>query len=300
MSTAAEQTAEPRIAAVIVTFKRRDILKNAIDAAIGQTRPPDKIVVVDNAGGDGTPEMLAEEYPDIQCVRMDDNLGIYAGQAAGIGWAHEAGYDYFWLLDDDSVPEPEALAAVFSVVSLSPNIGIASLSGGEWKRGPKRWRGKNPPDRLMNAEMNAYRADYCLLDSAVISRAAVDAAGVPRGDLFAMVDDFQYSRRIRRAGFEAVLVASNLIDRRHLGSGGNDGKGSAPPWRGYYQTRNQLAMALDDRSASDFVWWAWRQAKFMTGIILFGDRKIERLKMRFMGIRDGLTRRMGKRVGPAA
>ena len=49
------------LAAVIVTFNRKNLLGENIRMLLKQTRPFDKIFVVDNCSTDGTPEYLAEQ-----------------------------------------------------------------------------------------------------------------------------------------------------------------------------------------------------------------------------------------------
>lgn len=49
-----------KVCAVIVTYNRKELLRECLKAVLGQTRPPDHILVVDNASTDGTLEMLRE------------------------------------------------------------------------------------------------------------------------------------------------------------------------------------------------------------------------------------------------
>ena len=63
------------VAAVVITFQRRDMLRQTLEALTGQERPVDEIVVIDNATTDGTAAMLAEEFPHVTHFRMEDNIG---------------------------------------------------------------------------------------------------------------------------------------------------------------------------------------------------------------------------------
>ena len=51
----------PKVAATILTRNRRDLLRQSLDAVLGQTRPVDHLIVVDNESSDGTVDMLASE-----------------------------------------------------------------------------------------------------------------------------------------------------------------------------------------------------------------------------------------------
>jgi len=47
-----------KIAAVVVTYNRLELLKQCIDSIKNQTRKPDEIIVVNNSSTDGTLEWL--------------------------------------------------------------------------------------------------------------------------------------------------------------------------------------------------------------------------------------------------
>ena len=115
------------VAAVIVTYNRRDKLRQCLDAVIRQkgSTVPD-IIIVDNNSTDGTGDMVRTcseaagiELTDIAgdtngsrrivYLRLLYNSGGAGGFAHGIRKAVEAGYDYVWIMDDDCVPSDDAL-----------------------------------------------------------------------------------------------------------------------------------------------------------------------------------------------
>ena len=63
-----------RICAVVVTYNRRVLLERCLDALCDQVRAPDAILVVDNAGSDGTPELLARRFPQVEVRRLARSL----------------------------------------------------------------------------------------------------------------------------------------------------------------------------------------------------------------------------------
>jgi len=78
-----------RVAAVIVTFDRAALLARALRALAAQTRPPEGVVVVDNAGSNDTLKVLARDFPLVDVVKMDENVGVNAGLAVGMQRARE-------------------------------------------------------------------------------------------------------------------------------------------------------------------------------------------------------------------
>ena len=71
------------ITAVVVSFNRVAILGSVLDALARQTRPVDRVIVVDNASTDGAPELVREHYPSVDLFETGGNLGGAGGFASG-------------------------------------------------------------------------------------------------------------------------------------------------------------------------------------------------------------------------
>ena len=97
------------LSAVIVTYNRSEMLRRCLAALGEQTRPPDRILVVDNASTDGTASMLEREHPTVEVLRLTVNEGGAGGFHEGIRRAYESGMEWLWLMDDDTIPTPSAL-----------------------------------------------------------------------------------------------------------------------------------------------------------------------------------------------
>jgi rhamnopyranosyl-N-acetylglucosaminyl-diphospho-decaprenol beta-1,3/1,4-galactofuranosyltransferase len=100
------------VAAVVVTYNRKDYLSQLLPSLLASTRPLDAIYVVDNASTDGTQDFLAEQYGDsstIKPVLLSDNTGGSGGFYSGVLAAYADGHDWFWLMDDDVTAIPDGL-----------------------------------------------------------------------------------------------------------------------------------------------------------------------------------------------
>ncbi len=96
------------VAAVLVTYNRKEFLSECLDGLLHQTRPVDRIILIDNASTDGTPEFLKQRgylgNPVIDYVQMPDNTGGAGGFHEGVKRGYYAGYRWLWLMDDDVEP----------------------------------------------------------------------------------------------------------------------------------------------------------------------------------------------------
>ena len=115
------------IIAVIVTYNRLNLLKRAVAAVLDQTCKPDHLIIVDNCSSDGTRPWLTQlesSRNDVMICMLDSNQGGAGGFSHGIREAYEAGADWIWVMDDDTIPEPDALEMLANCADdLSKNQG---------------------------------------------------------------------------------------------------------------------------------------------------------------------------------
>src|SRR5437588_9567672 len=93
------------VCTVVVTYNRSALPSHCLAALRTQTHPIDRIIVVDNASTDDTPDVLR----DCEHVRLDANAGSAGGFAAGLEAAWRTGCGWIWLMDDDVQPAADAL-----------------------------------------------------------------------------------------------------------------------------------------------------------------------------------------------
>jgi LmbE family N-acetylglucosaminyl deacetylase/GT2 family glycosyltransferase len=97
----------PRATAVISVWNRIEEARANLDGLRAQLLPFEEIVVVDNCSTDGTPEMIAREYPEVRLIRMP-NSDYGACETFNIGFASVT-TPLLAILDDDVVLPPDWL-----------------------------------------------------------------------------------------------------------------------------------------------------------------------------------------------
>ena len=214
----------PRVVAAVVTRDRRELLEQSLAAVLGQSRPPDRTVVVDNASRDGTSEMLASAFPQARVVRLEENAGSAGGFHAAIDTGLHEGADWLWLLDDDCFPHPTALAELLAAAERAsgPDPPALLCSRVEWRDG--RPHVMNRPilrtadqDALLDAlggGLLPVRAATWV--SVLISRDAVERSGLPLRQLFYQADDIEYTARILRDA-RGYFVPASVVEHRTPG-----------------------------------------------------------------------------------
>lgn len=274
----------PAVVTIVVTFNRKASLFQTLDAVVQQTSPPSAVVVVDNAADSSLAKAMSARYPEVTYLAAAGNLGPGGGFGVGLRQAEaQCTADWYWLLDDDSPPALDALEQALDVANELPGlVGAIGLRGGHVRRG--RIRHDLPLGTVLSPE----HADFLLVDGSIVSAEAVRRAGYPRADFFIMMEDLEFSLRIGETGLPLLVRPADGSINLYQGSGA--------PWRGYYQSRNHLRMALERHSVT-WVWgWLIRELGINVHHVRHGRWSSVRFRLR--GALDATRNRMGRRVDP--
>jgi rhamnopyranosyl-N-acetylglucosaminyl-diphospho-decaprenol beta-1,3/1,4-galactofuranosyltransferase len=236
--------ARPRVIAAVVTYNRRELLLEALAAIQAQSRPPDAVVVVDNASADGTAAAVRTRFPSVQLAELAHNTGGAGGFASGMALALADGADLIWLMDDDTVPEADALRALLEARDCYP-AGPPALIASRvlWTDG--RAHPMNTPRAkpfVSQEERAAAETCGCIpIRSASFVSILVDAAegrrrGLPQADYFLWNDDFEFTTRLLRGHTGLLCPASVVVHKTQtFGSTNVD-----PGPRFFYEVRNKI------------------------------------------------------------
>lgn len=110
------------VSIVIVNWNTRDILRDCLLSVYEQTKTVNfEVLVVDNASGDGSPEMVAEEFPQVILLANAENVGFAAANNQGIAVSKGR---YVLLLNSDTVVLDGAIDKVVTFADGHPEAGV--------------------------------------------------------------------------------------------------------------------------------------------------------------------------------
>jgi rhamnopyranosyl-N-acetylglucosaminyl-diphospho-decaprenol beta-1,3/1,4-galactofuranosyltransferase len=212
-----------KVAVIVVTYDRPVQLRECLAALDRQTRPADRVYVVDNhaAKPDGPtaqPASVTSRSP-LTHITPAENLGGAGGFCLGIERAYADGFDWIWLMDDDAVAADTALEALLAAHERMPAASKPLLlaSAVTWTDGQPHPRTgviyKRDADRRQAATIKALgyaSIRACTFVSVLIARRAVAAYGYPVADYFILADDFEYTSRILRHE-QGLLVPDSVV-----------------------------------------------------------------------------------------
>ncbi|SNR60895.1 glycosyltransferase family 2 protein [Desulfurobacterium atlanticum] len=236
------------VCAVVVTYNRKDLLIECLEALRKQTRPLEGIYIIDNASTDGTPELLKEksyikELPPenltepwekefevknlvddkpikIHYVRMHENTGGAGGFYEGVKRAYKEGYDWLWLMDDDAEPKKDALEKLLKVRKHYCVSALASLKVNINGKVIHPHRGYFNFKNIFNGIVKPFdeatlgrrylKIDHASFVGILVNREAIKKIGYPKKEFFIHYDDVEYCIRLRNVG-EILLIPKSII-----------------------------------------------------------------------------------------
>ena len=206
-SVCADSENRKSVAAVVVTYNRKDLLLECLDCLCKQDlgtlgeRYGLSVIVVDNASTDGTEEALAvlAESGKIAYFNTGENLGGAGGFNYGMRKAVELGYDYVWVMDDDCMTHPDTLREfLIAGESLNGEYGYLT-SVCLWTDGTPCSMNRQRHPLHHTIEDFTPELQPCTLASFVslfVPADVIAELGLPIKEFFIWTDDWEFTRRV--------------------------------------------------------------------------------------------------------
>jgi glycosyltransferase involved in cell wall biosynthesis len=222
-----------KISVAVATYNRAAMVRQAIAAALDQSRPPDEIVVADDASTDSSwavLNQLADGEPRVRLFRRERNSGGVENWSFAIG---QTTGDYIaWCSDDDRFTRNH-LQASLEHLEAHPEIGLVHsgfidaiedvIEGGG--RAQEQARPLRFPDTRMltRRTLIGYLAryyDWPFHPSTLVFRRKVWERVGPFNAAYALADTDWFVRAVEQFP-AAMLPRRGVYNRRHQGNWSN-------------------------------------------------------------------------------
>lgn len=284
-----------KVAAVVVTYNRIELLKECLEALEKQSYPCD-ILVVDNASTDGTEEYIRtikNKYNNLYYKNTGANIGGAGGFNFGMLWAVEAGYEYVWVMDDDCIAQPITLEKFMDTDSnLGGNYGFLS-SKVLWK--DNNICTMNVQRETMFSNVKSFNKPLCNIVMAsfvslFIPVRVIKKLGLPIKEFFIWTDDWEYTRRISRK-YPCYLVNDSIVVHKSLSNlGANIANDSIDRLNRYFYLYRNDVYLYKREGILGVGYEICRLSWHILRILLFSKNNyIKRLKCIFIGTWNGFT-----------
>jgi GT2 family glycosyltransferase len=278
---------------VVVHYGDAEPTLRCLESLAASSRVPDGVVVVDNGGGFRPPPGLP-----VQVVVPGYNAGFAVGIARGADHALARGADLVWILNNDTLIDPECLGRLMATAAAQPEAGFLSplvlyadsgtawFAGGEVDRRTMRVRHRTDARETGRPFDTGFVTGCAML----VRREVFARCGPPDARLFMYFEDVDWCLRGRAAGLHSIVVPGARV-LHHVARRG--GRRVFSPATMYLMTRNRLLLGrrYSSRCAvlpATLAWGLRQVAKGPTP-----RESIRSLRAVFAGLADGWRGRSG-------
>lgn len=282
------------IVAIIVTYNVGNDFLNRIDTLKDKVN---EIVVVDNGSNNETLKILDSIKDKIVLFKLNENKGIAYALNRGIEYTIDKGYQWILTLDHDSMVEAKMISNMIETyegIDSETKEKIVMIT-------PVHIEEKNYSNQYVIKDKSW---EYVLTEitSGALTKASYYKENLYDENLFIDLVDHDFCLNINRQGYKIIQVKSavlihNLgdsIKKKMLGVTVTPTNHSSV--RRYYMSRNRFY--IWNKYKNEFPQWVSKDKKRFVSelikVILFEEKKTEKIKMTIRGIKDFKNGKVGK------
>jgi GT2 family glycosyltransferase len=269
----------PTVMILILNWNRKEDTLACLDSVRKINYPALKVCVIDNDSTDGSSEAIQVNYPEYEQLQLDQNHGYAVGNNYGAAYALEQGVDYIYILNNDTVVDPECIRILVSTAESSEKIGavgpimyyyteknrIWSAGGAlDWKKGTCKNIGLNEIDE--GQYIGQRSVDYIAGTAMMVKRAVWEKVGAFDKRFFMYWEETDWCTRARAAGYELIIEESAKIWHKISPT-----QQATSPFIIYYMVRNNLLLLSKSRHGVEFLipWFFVMKGVLVTALRLF-------------------------------
>lgn len=203
-----------KVASVVVTFNRKELLVKTLESLFNQSKKIDEIIIIDNASNDGTREFLeGRGYVQnnlVTYIELSENSGGAGGFYTGIKKAYEKGYDWIWVMDDDGIPHQTCLEELLMNKEKSEFLAPLVLNITDHEELAFNYKGNNSVKEIFEqfGGKNVIANFACPFNGILLKSELIKKIGYPKKDMFIWGDEQEYYRRALKCGVTPVTILS--------------------------------------------------------------------------------------------
>ncbi|WP_460607886.1 glycosyltransferase family 2 protein [Hymenobacter terrigena] len=249
----------PLVSVISINYNQARVTCAMVASLLRVTYPRIEIIVVDNASPAGDADVITQQFPQVQLIKSDKNLGFAGGNNLGIAAAHG---EYLLFLNNDTEVAPGFIEPLVALFQQHPAAGIASpkiryydqpdLIQYAGSRGVNPWTGRSITIGQQEHDHGQYNRSHPtqLADGAamMVPRRVVDAVGPMPEVYFLYYEELDWCEAIKRAGYLCYYVAESTVYHKESVS-----VGKYSVLRTYYMNRNRLLFIR--RNCSGWARW---------------------------------------------
>jgi GT2 family glycosyltransferase len=237
---------QPLISVITINYNQSKVTLELLSSLKDITYPNIEIIVVDNASPNDNPDILKEQYPEINLLKSDTNLGFAGGNNLGVRVAKG---EFLLFLNNDTEVEPGFLEPMIELFKQDSTIGMISPKilfhhtpdtiqyAGYHPMNPYTMRQNLVGYRQKDAEQfSETKETYSIHGAAMmVPMSVIKEVGMMTEVYFLYYEEHDWCTRIKKAGYKVYYQPKSVVFHKESISTGKES-----PLKIYYIARNRI------------------------------------------------------------
>lgn len=278
---------DSKVLAIIVTYNRKELLLECIEALLNQSVKCDILVVNNNSTDDTENAVLSIKDEKVHYINTGSNLGGAGGFNYGLKYGYEHfNKDYFWIMDDDTIADRDALVELLNASNrLNNDFGFLSsktlwTDGSFCKMNAQKAVAEGWIEDCNFVDHGLLRIEFATFVSCFFKKECVEKVGLPIKEFFIWNDDIEYTKRIGRIYnqknyFVAKSVVVHKMKTNSIATVFNE-KDIKRIDRQFYNYRNKFYIDKKNLGVKGFFKGAFRCVKWCIKSLFHGTHRMRR------------------------
>ncbi|MBO5469808.1 MAG: glycosyltransferase family 2 protein [Lachnospiraceae bacterium] len=283
--------------AVIVTYNRKQLLKECLESLLNQQSYNLDVIIIDNNSNDGTEYFIKDyiEHNNIIYKKLQKNIGGAGGFYEGIKLAIECDYRYIWIMDDDTIPDFDALRG-FYVAKETVNDDFGYMASYvKWVDGNYcKMNATRPCDEWTEHEQLLKKGLLRIVSASFVSlyvkADVIRKVGLPIKEFFIWGDDIEFTSRISKK-YPCFFCADSIVVHKTKNNVGadiyKDGKDRLKNYE--YLMRNEFYIAKRKGRISGIKFFIRGFGKIISVGLKAPHYKVQKMYVLFKGLVKGIV-----------
>lgn len=228
----------PCVTVIVLNWNAWAATNACVSSLLELTYPAYQVLVVDNGSTDSSVERIRAAHPGIELIESGANLGYAGGNNLGIRHALRAGADAVWILNNDTLADPAALAELVWAAGQGYEAlatrQVAVDGESDWSAALSGDGTGQVPITCLGCGDGLHPAYLIMGSSLFLGRAGLERSGLFEESYFHYYEELDLAERWRRAGWALGLACRATVKHSPRRSAAND------PQLHYYFVRNRL------------------------------------------------------------
>lgn len=212
-----EKLPKIKVCIIVLNWNGKQDTLTCLQSIQNVSYPHLETIVVDNGSSDDCATVITREFPNVILLQSEKNLGYAGGNNLGIKYGLAKGYDFFFILNNDTIVDQKVIENFLKGFDTHPDAGILGAKtylmdepdkldhlGGVWDPKALSFQLVGLGARDKELWQKPLELDYVCGAAMMIRRSVLESLGLPHEPFFLYWEESDFCFQAKAQGFKVM------------------------------------------------------------------------------------------------